>query len=155
MAILTTLCYIRDTKKDQFLMLYRNAKKNDLNEGKWVGTGGKFQPGESPDECMLREVKEETGLTLTEYAFKGVITFLSDKWEDEYMFLYEGTGYEGEMAEYCREGSFSWIDADKLLSLPTWAGDHLFLTQLVEGKERINWKVVYEGDRLVYAEEYH
>ena len=150
MARLTTLCYI--TNASDILMLYRNVKKNDENQGKWIGSGGKFQEGESPDECMLREVREETGLTLTEYVLKGVITFISDIYEDEYMFLYEGTKYEGLLREDCPEGHFAWIPKDKVMDLPMWEGDRFFLKELLEGKDRISWKLTYEGEKLIKAE---
>ena len=150
MARLTTLCYI--TNDADVLMLYRNAKENDENQGKWIGSGGKFKDGESPDECMLREVKEETGLTLRKYVFKGVITFLSDTYENEYMFLYEGTAYEGKLREDCPEGHFEWIPREKVMDLPMWEGDRYFLKQLLEGKDRISWKLTYEGEKLIKAE---
>ena len=94
--ILTTLCYIR--KNGKILMLYRNKKENDLNQGKWVGVGGKFEEGETPDQCLIREVFEETGLTLTRFHLHGVVTFVSDTWDNEYMFLYTGTEYSGELS---------------------------------------------------------
>ena len=145
--ILTTLCYIM--KHGNVLMLYRNKKENDLNEGKWVGTGGKFLEGETPDECLKREVFEETGLTLTDYHLHGVITFVSDTWDNEYMFLYSATGFHGELKRDCPEGTLQWVPKEKVLSLPMWEGDHYFLEPLLEGKTAINMKVVYKGDQLV------
>ncbi|MBQ1870927.1 MAG: 8-oxo-dGTP diphosphatase, partial [Lachnospiraceae bacterium] len=123
----TTLCYIE--KDNKYLMLHRVKKVNDLNHDKWVGIGGKFLENETPDECLLREVKEETGLTLTSYRLRGVITFLSDKWEGEYMYLYTATGYTGEMTE-CDEGNLEWVDIDKVCALPIWEGDKLFFEEL-------------------------
>ncbi len=152
MARLTTLCYI--TTETSCLMLYRNAKEHDENLGKWIGCGGKFKDGESPDECMLREVKEETGLTLTSYSFKGVITFISNCYEHEYMFLYEGTEYEGTVREDCPEGLLRWIPREQVMDLPLWEGDRCFLRELLDGKDRIRWKLTYEGDDLVSAESY-
>ena len=135
-------------------MLYRNAREDDENLGKWIGTGGKFKDGESPDECMLREVKEETGLTLTDYAFKGVITFISDCYENEYMFLYEGKAYEGSLREDCPEGILRWIPRDQVMDLPLWEGDRYFLKELLEGKDSIRWKLSYRGESLVSAQAY-
>ena len=111
----TTLCYIE--KDNKYLMLHRVKKVNDLNHDKWVGIGGKFMENETPDECLLREVKEETGLTLTVYRLRGVVTFLSDKWEGEYMYLYTATDYTGEMIE-CDEGNLEWVPVDKVNELP-------------------------------------
>lgn len=143
---LTTLCYIR--RGNEYLMLYRNKKKEDPNAGKWVGVGGKFEDGETPDECMLREVYEETGLVLTKYHFHGVVSFLSDIWENEYMFLYTGTEFTGEQKE-CTEGTLSWIPEEKIPELRVWEGDRIFLRQLLEKKERIDLKLEYHGEKLV------
>ena len=149
MMRLTTLCYIE--KDDCYLMLYRNKKKNDQSNGKWLGVGGKFEYGETPDECMLREVREETGLQLTKFHFHGVVSFLSDVWEDEYMFLYTATEFTGELPETCNEGELQWIPKEKILSLPLWEGDRIFLKELLEHTEHIDLKLVYEGDTLVQA----
>ena len=108
---LTTLCYIE--KDEKYLMLHRTKKKNDENHDKWIGVGGKFEPGESPDECVIREVKEETGLTLTKYQFRGIVTFCSDEWEDEYMHLFTATEFEGNLIE-CNEGTLEWVIASNL-----------------------------------------
>ena len=145
--VLTTLCYIR--KNGKVLMLYRNKKENDLNEGKWVGIGGKFEEGETPDECLLREVYEETGLTLTRFHLHGVVTFLSDTWDNEYMFLYSGLDFDGELKENCREGTLRWVAEEEVLKLNLWEGDCYFLKPLLQGREHINLRVRYEGDRLV------
>lgn len=142
----TTLCYIE--KADQYLMLHRTKKENDLNEGKWIGVGGKFEKDETPEECLLREVKEETGLTLTEYKLRSVITFLSDKWETEYMYLFTASDFTGELTA-CDEGELKWVDKDKLLTLNIWEGDKIFLQKLLEDDEFFTLKVVYEGDKLV------
>ena len=141
-----TLCYIE--KADQYLMLHRTKKENDLNEGKWIGVGGKFEKDETPEECLLREVKEETGLTLTEYKLRSVITFLSDKWETEYMYLFTASDFTGELTA-CDEGELEWVDKDKLLTLNIWEGDKIFLQKLLEDDEFFTLKVVYEGDKLV------
>ena len=123
----TTLCYV--LKDDQVLMLHRVKKKNDINKDKWIGIGGKFEGEESPDECLLREAKEETGLTLTSWRCRGVVTFLSEGDEGEYMYLFTADGYEGEMTE-CSEGDLQWVSRDFLYSLPMWEGDKIFLDLL-------------------------
>lgn len=125
----TTLCYIR--QNGCYLMLHRVKKVNDLNHDKWIGVGGKFEPGESPDECLLREVREETGLTLTDYRCRGVVTFLSDVWEAEYMYLFTADGFTGELAD-CDEGTLEWIPTAQVMALPTWEGDRIFLELLEE-----------------------
>ena len=107
---LTTLCYIE--KDDKYLMLHRVKKENDLNHDKWVGVGGKFEPDETPEECMLREVREETGLTLTKYQFRAILTFLSDEWETEYIHLYTASEFTGTLLE-CDEGNLEWIPKER------------------------------------------
>lgn len=144
---LTTLCYIE--KNEQYLMLYRNKKENDQSQGKWIGVGGKFEPGESPEECLLREVREETGLTLTNYQFRGIVTFLSDIYEGEYMFLYTADGFTGELNGNCKEGELHWVPKTQVLQLPSWEGDRYFLKELLSGKTDIHIKLEYKGDRLV------
>ena len=144
----TTLCYIE--RGGQYLMLHRTKKENDLNRDKWVGVGGKFEPNESPDECLLREVREETGLALTDYRCRGVVTFVSDTWEGEYMYLYTATGFEGKIRE-CDEGTLEWVDIDAVPSLPLWAGDRIFFRLLREDRPWFSLKLCYEGDDLVYA----
>ncbi len=129
-------------------MLHRTKKENDLNEGKWIGVGGKFEAGESPEECLVREVKEETGLTLTSYRLRAVITFVSDEWGTEYMYLFTADGFEGEVGA-CEEGELAWVDKDKVLELPTWEGDHIFLEKLVEDISFFTLKLVYQGEELV------
>ena len=146
MSRLTTLVYIE--KDDCYLMLCRNRKKEDPNAGKWIGVGGKLEEGESPDECMLREVREETGLILKDYDFLGVISFISDIWEDEYMFLYHGTSFTGTLKQECPEGDLAWVPRDQILSLPLWEGDRVFLKQMLAGRKSVRMKLTYEGDRL-------
>ena len=146
--IQSTLCYIE--RAGQYLMLHRVKKENDLNHDKWVGVGGKFLDKESPEECLLREVKEETGLTLTDYRFRGIVTFVSDQWPTEYMYLYTATGFEGEMI-VCDEGDLEWVDHDKITALPIWEGDKLFLQLLAEEAPFFSLKLEYQGDTLVYA----
>ena len=142
----TTLCYIE--KDDQYLMLLRNKKQQDENKGKWIGVGGHFEEGESPQECVLREVYEETGLTLTEYKFRGIVTFVSDEWGTEYMHLFTATGFTGELKE-CNEGTLKWIPKSEILDLNLWEGDRAFLKLLFEETEFFSMKLTYKGDELV------
>ena len=144
----TTLCYIE--REGQYLMLHRVKKKNDINQDKWVGVGGKFEDKESPEECLLREVKEETGLTLTRYAYRGLVTFVSDRWETEYMHLFTADGFEGEMIE-CNEGDLEWVDKSAVQDLPIWTGDKIFLDLLTRNVPFFSLKLSYEGDTLVQA----
>ena len=150
----TTLCYIEHDNK--YLMLHRTKKENDLNEGKWIGVGGKFERDETPEECLLREVKEETGLTLTKYRLRAVITFLSDKWETEYMYLFTANAFTGILTD-CNEGELEWIDKEKVPELNIWEGDQIFLQKLLADEDFFTLKVVYEGDKLVESitKEYH
>ena len=142
---LSTLCYIR--REDCWLMLHRVKKDHDPNEGKWIGVGGKFEDGESPEECLLREVREETGLTLTSYRFRGLVTFVSDTWESEYMHLFTADAFEGSLKN-CEEGILSWIPEEKLDALPQWEGDKIFLKLIREEGPFFSLKLCYEGDRL-------
>lgn len=146
---LTTLCYIE--KDDKYLMLHRIKKENDLNKDKWIGVGGHFEPSETPEECLLREVKEETGLTLTSYQFRGLVTFLSNEWESaEYMCLYTADKFEGEMIT-CNEGTLEWIEKCRVYDLPIWEGDKIFFRLLEERQEFFSLKLRYEGNILVEA----
>lgn len=141
----SVVCYIE--KDGQYLMLNRNKKKNDLNGGKWIGVGGKLEAGEAPEEALLREVKEETGLTLTRYARRGLVTFcLGDL--TEYMFVYTADTFEGTLTD-CDEGDLHWVNKTDLLSLPLWEGDKIFLALLAEEKPYFSLKLVYENDVLV------
>lgn len=149
MEKLSTLCYIE--KDGKYLMLNRNKKKNDINEGKWIGVGGHFEENESPEECLLREVKEETGYTLTSYQFRGIVTFVSGSGVTEYMSLFTADGFEGEEVA-CNEGDLAWIELDRVEELELWEGDRIFLRLLREGTEFFSLKLVYDGqDRLVSA----
>ncbi|MBE5922711.1 MAG: 8-oxo-dGTP diphosphatase [Lachnospiraceae bacterium] len=145
---LTTLCYIE--KDDCYLMLHRVSKKVDVNKGKWIGVGGHFEKNETPDECLLREVQEETGLTLTSYRFRGLITFISDGWETEYMCLYTADGFAGELTG-CNEGNLAWIKKEQLFNLNLWEGDKIFLKLLLEDAPFFTLKLRYEGDELKEA----
>ena len=144
----STLCYI--TRGDDVLMLHRVKKKNDINKDKWIGIGGKFEPEESPDECLLREAKEETGLTLTSWRCRGVVTFLNDSCEGEYMYLFTADGWEGEIKE-CDEGDLQWVSREFLYSLPMWEGDKIFLDLLWQDAPFFLLTLRYSGDTLVEA----
>ena len=141
----TTLCYIE--QDGRYLMLHRTKNENDLNHDKWIGVGGKFEENESPEDCLLREVREETGLTLTDFRLCAVITFLSDRWEGEYMYLFHATGFTGTLTD-CDEGSLEWVERDTVLTLPAWEGDRLFLTRMAADAPFFTMKLRYEGDRL-------
>lgn len=145
----STLCYI-ENPQGEYLMLHRVKKKNDLNYDKWIGIGGKFEEGESPEECVLREAWEETGLTLTDYCYRGLVTFVSDQWEGEYMHLFTATGYEGTLRE-CDEGVLEWIHKDALAALPQWEGDKIFLALIHDDCPFFSLKLRYEGEHLAYA----
>ncbi|MGN0629271.1 MAG: NUDIX hydrolase [Oscillospiraceae bacterium] len=144
----STLCYIENDGK--YLMLHRVKKENDVNKDKWVGIGGKFEDGESPEDCVLRETKEETGLTLTSYKYRGIVTFVSDKWETEYMHLFTADGFSGELTD-CDEGVLEWIDKEKLDAIPKWEGDKIFLRLLDEGGPFFSLKLRYRGEHLEEA----
>lgn len=144
---ITTLCYIE--KNDKYLMLHRTKKKNDINQNKWIGVGGHAEGNESPEECLLREVKEETGLTLTSYQFRALITFVCDKADPEMMCLFTADDFTGELST-CDEGELEWVDKAIVPTLPTWEGDAIFLKYLLEDeKSFFTLKLVYEGDKLV------
>lgn len=145
----TTLCYIE--KDGKYLMLHRVRKQNDENHDKWIGIGGKFEDGESPEDCVLREAREETGLLLTNYRYRGIVTFVSDLYPTEYMHLFTATEYEGKMRDDCEEGVLDWIDKRDLLRLPMWEGDRIFLRLLDEDVPFFSLKLVYRGDTLVKA----
>lgn len=144
----TTLCYLE--RDGQYLMLHRVKKQNDINHDKWIGIGGKFEDRESPEECAVREVKEETGLTLTSYAYRGIVTFASDRYETEYMHLFTADGFEGDLID-CDEGTLEWVDKEIVPTLPTWAGDRIFLDLLMRDVPFFSLKLAYEGDTLVLA----
>ena len=138
----TTLCYIE--KDEKYLMLHRIKKENDLNHDKWVGVGGKFEDKESPEECVIRETFEETGLTLTDFDYRGIVTFVSDTWETEYMHLFIGKEYTGEIKE-CDEGILEWIPKSEVKNLPLWEGDKIFFDLLEKDTPFFSLKLRYEG----------
>ena len=147
-AINSTLIYIEHG--DEYLMLHRTKKEHDLNHDKWIGVGGKFEDGESPEDCMLREAREETGLTLTRWRYRGLVTFVSDQWETEYMHLFTADQWIGEPRE-CDEGELAWIKKERLLALPLWEGDKLFLRLLDSDEPFFSLKLRYKGEHLAYA----
>ncbi len=141
----TTLCYIEHQGK--YLMLLRNKKKVDASKNKWIGVGGKFEEGESPEECVIREVKEETGLTLLDYKLRGVVTFVSDVWESEYMYLFTASKFQGQLTA-CDEGELSWIAKEEIFALNLWEGDRAFLKLLFEDTPFFTMKLNYQGEEL-------
>lgn len=146
---LSTLCYIeRDGK---YLMLHRTVKEQDVNKNKWIGVGGHFEENESPEECLLREVKEETGYTLTSYRYRGIVTFISGNGVTEYMSLFTADEFDGTQIE-CDEGQLEWVDIDKVENLELWEGDKIFLRLLRDSGEFFSLKLVYDGhDKLISA----
>ena len=147
--ILSTLCYL-ENDRGQYLMLHRVKKEHDANRDKWIAVGGKFADGESPEDCVRREVREETGLTLTDYRYRGLVTFVSDRWETEYMHLFTATGFTGTLHP-CDEGELGWIDKAALPDLPQWAGDRIFLKLLEQDAPFFSLKLRYEGETLRQA----
>ena len=141
----TTLCYIE--KDGCYLLLHRVKKEHDINRDKWIGVGGGFENGESPEDCLLREVREETGLTLTSYFLRGVITFVTECQESEYMFLYTADGFSGELTD-CEEGTLEWVPKSRIYDLPIWEGDRVFLRLLESSAPFFSLKLVYQGDTL-------
>lgn len=142
MKNLSTLCYLQ--RDGAYLMLHRTVKKNDVNKDKWIGVGGHFEEGESPEECLLREVKEETGYTLTSFRFRGLVTFLSGDGVTEYMSLFTADGFEGEPIP-CDEGELEWVPREKIPELNIWEGDKLFFRLLEEEIPFFSLKLVYDG----------
>lgn len=142
---LTTLCYIEQDNK--YLMLHRIKKEVDVNKDKWIGVGGHFEQDESPEECLLREVKEETGLTLLSWKFRGLITFVCDGWNTEYMCLYTADSFEGDLTD-CEEGELVWVPKEDVFQLQLWEGDKIFFQLLEERQDFFSMKLVYQGDTL-------
>ncbi len=149
MVRLSTLCYLE--RDGQYLMLHRTRKKNDINQDKWIGVGGHFEEDESPEECLLREVKEETGYRLTSFWYRGIVTFVSGNGVTEYMSLFTADGFNGQEI-VCDEGELMWVDKEKVLELNLWEGDKIFLRLLEEKREFFSLKLVYDGaGRLIEA----
>ena len=146
--ISSSLCYIE--RDGRYLMLHRVKKENDANKDKWIGVGGRFEEGESPEDCVTREVLEETGLKLTDYTYRGIVTFVSDKWEGEFMHLFTATGFEGTIKE-CDEGVLEWISKEELMKLPMWEGDKIFLDLIAGPSPFFSLKLMYEGEHLAGA----
>ena len=131
-------------------MMHRVKKAHDINKDKWIGIGGHFEADESPEECLFREAAEETGLMLLSFRLRGIVTFMCDRWQTEYMFLYTADEFEGELAE-CSEGSLEWVDKADVYNLPIWEGDKIFFRLLEEGREFFSLKLRYENDILMEA----
>jgi 8-oxo-dGTP diphosphatase len=144
--ILSTLCYIE--KDEKYLMLHRTKKKNDINKDKWLGIGGKFQDGESPEECIKREVLEETGLEVYDIKLRCIVTYKSSKWESEYMYVFVTKNFSGNIIE-CDEGDLEWIDKNKITSLNTWEGDKIFLNKIQNESNFFTVKFEYDGEKLI------
>ena len=144
----TTLCYLE--RDGCYLMLHRIRKAHDENHDKWIGVGGKLEDRESPEDCARREVLEETGLTLTDWRYCGLITFVSDRWETEYMHLFHATGFTGALRD-CDEGVLEWVPVEQINALPAWEGDKIFLALMQQGRPFFSLKLVYEGEHLTEA----
>ena len=144
----TTLCYIEQDGK--YLMLHRVKKEHDMNRDKWLGIGGKFEPGESPEDCALREIREETGLTVTDWEYRGIVTFVSEEFGTEWMHLFWSDSFTGTLTD-CDEGELAWIGKRELLTKELWQGDRIFLELLEQRVPFFSLKLCYRGDTLTRA----
>lgn len=145
----SSLCYLE--KDGKYLMLHRTKKQNDINKDKWLGVGGKLEEKESPEDAIKREVKEETGLTLQSFTMRGIVTYLSNQWETEYMFVFTSTDFTGDVIE-CNEGDLVWVEKEKVPDLPTWEGDKFILEYLDKKDVFFSMKFIYEDEKLVEYE---
>ena len=143
----TTLCYIE--KDGAYLMIHRIKKKNDMNKDKWLGVGGKLEEGETPFDCARREIKEETGVTVKDLKYRGIITFVSDLYGTEYMHLFTATEYDGEIDYNCDEGNLEWVKKDRIKDLPIWEGDKIFFDLLEKDNRFFSLKLEYKGEGLI------
>ncbi len=144
--MLSTVCYIE--KEGKYLMLHRTKKQNDINKEKWLGIGGKFEDKESPEECTIREVKEETGLTLNSVKLRGILTFINTICETEYIYIFTSNDFTGKLIE-CGEGDLQWVEKEKVTSLNLWEGDKIFIEKIKEDGPFFTIKNIYEGDTLL------
>lgn len=147
--ILSTICYIE--KEGKYLMLHRTKKEHDINKEKWLGIGGKLEEKESPEECIIREVKEETGLSLKKYELRCLLTFTSTCYETEYIYVFTSNDFEGELIE-CNEGDLQWIEKEKIMDLNLWEGDKLFIKKIQKDNSFFTMKFEYDGDKLLSYE---
>lgn len=145
----TTLCYLEQS--GCYLMMHRTKKEKDINKGKWIGVGGKFEEGESPHDCVVREVREETGFHLKSYHFRGIVTFLYGQNQTQHMHLFTATDFTGQLKTDCPEGTLQWIKKDDILKLPLWEGDKIFLNLLKTDRDFFTLKLSYQGDTLIEA----
>lgn len=143
---ISTLCYLK--KDDSYLFLHRTKKEKDVNEGKWIGVGGRLEPGESPEECVCRETEEETGLILDSYRMRGILSFSSEGWEDECIFVFTSEEFHGE-EKVCDEGDLCWIKKDSIMDLNLWEGDRIFLKMILDDEPFFSMKLSYKGNKLV------
>ena len=143
----SSLIYLENSR-GEYLMLHRVKKKNDINHDKWIGVGGGFEHGESPEECALRETREETGLTLTDCRFRGIVTFDCEGQETLYMHLFTASGWTGELID-CDEGELEWVPKEKVYDLPIWEGDRIFFRLLEEERPFFSLKLSYSAEDVL------